>query len=204
MTALQRILRSLTLTDERPVRHLCGLRVEPEDERFAALPVRSEIALDRLVSEILSETRSWPIVGLTARWHEERPALAPGDVRAIVGPEVSIHLIAPPLTHALEARLPKGLHVYGGAARIWWPLRDLADLSPAAHPLILDKTGQYGPHALLELGRKFRSSRPPMRPSEGVIRPQGAAMPSDAPPVPASECADTGRGIEAGSPSTGA
>ena len=71
-----------------------GLRSEREDEELGALPARSVEEIDPLVSEIMSDTRSWAVVGLTSRRGEDRPGLSPFAVRAIVGPQVPVYLEA--------------------------------------------------------------------------------------------------------------
>jgi hypothetical protein len=136
-----------------------GLRIEREDDKFGALSVRSVEDLDPLVSEIMSDTRSWAVVGLTSRHGEDRPALPPSAVRAIVGSEVPIYLICWRVTIPLQRRLPNDLHVFGGAARVWWPISQPSP-SPALHPLVYDSSGVYGQAALADLGSAYQSSRP--------------------------------------------
>lgn len=162
-TVLERIRRSLQTPAASSERRSTGLRLLGDEEKVGALPVRDAAELDRLVSEVLSETRTWPVVGLTARFLQDRAALDPATVRAIIGAEPPIYLICWRVTRRLQARLPRGLHVFGGAARIWWPLKDL----PAeSHPLIFDATGQYGAAALEDLAQKFDGTRPTASPAQ--------------------------------------
>lgn len=158
LSAFKRLQRSLE--DEQakraPERKL--FQVFPEDECVGAIAVLGVRQVSFLVSEITSGTRSWPVIGLTARKGEQRPALSPAAVRAIVGPEPLIYLIPHPLTYVLRSQLPDdGLRVSGGAARVWWPM---SDLDPGAHPLIIDRSGEYGDTALADIARVFEQTRP--------------------------------------------
>lgn len=109
--------------------------------------------LEGMCREIGSRGRHYPVVGLTSRPGEGHPALSAAGVRGVVGPGVPIYFIPTgPLTHTLQGMLPDGLHVFGGAARVWWPyaLRD-----PFSHPLVLDPGGVYGENSLKELARQL-------------------------------------------------
>lgn len=75
------------------------------DEASGALPVRTADELGPLISEITSDTRSWAVIGLTSRHGQDRPALSPATVRAIVGPTVSIYLIWWRVTISLDVPL---------------------------------------------------------------------------------------------------
>lgn len=141
------------------------LRIEREDDELGAVPVRSVEDLDPLVSEIMSDRRSWAVVALTSRHGEDRPALSPSAVRAIVGPEVPIYLICWRVTIPLQRRLPNDLHVFGGAARVWWPIFQPSP-SPALHPLVYDSSGVYGQAALADLDGAYQSSRLSSRQAE--------------------------------------
>lgn len=145
------------------------LRSTSADEESGALPVRTANELGPLVSEITSDTRSWAVVGLTSRHGQDRPALSPAAVRAIVGPTVPIYLICWRVTISLQKRLPNDLHVFGGAARIWWPMPK-PDRRPASHPLVYDGSGEYGAAALTDLECAYHASRPPSRQSEQQLR----------------------------------
>jgi hypothetical protein len=136
------------------------LRHDRVDEELGAVLVRSVGELDLLVSEIMSNTRSWAVVGLTSCFGKDRPALSLSAVRGIVGPTVPIYLICWRVTIPLQKLLPNDLHVFGGAARIWWPIPQTS-LSPASHPLVYDSTGQYGKTALADLESAYRASHPP-------------------------------------------
>lgn len=145
------------------------LRSTSADEASGALPVRTADELGPLVSEITSDTRSWAVVGLTSRHGQDRPALSPAAVRAIVGPTVPIYLICWRVTISLQKRLPNDLHVFGGAARIWWPMPK-PDRRPASHPLVYDGRGEYGTAALADLECAYHASRPPNRQAEQQLR----------------------------------
>jgi hypothetical protein len=109
--------------------------------------------LEGMCREIGSRGRDYPVVGLTSRQGEDHPALSAAGVREIVGPGVPIYFIPTgPLTHTLQGMLPDGLHVFGGAARVWWPY---APGDPLSHPLVLDPGGVYGEESLKELARQF-------------------------------------------------
>lgn len=144
------------------------VRVEREDEEIGALAVRCVADLGPLVSEILSDTRSWAVVGLTSRHGEERPAISPTAVRAITGPQVPIYLISWQVTIPLQRLLPNDLHVFGGAGRVWWPL-PRPGRDPASHPLVYDASGEYGRAALADLARAYESTRPPSRTAEEML-----------------------------------
>lgn len=108
-----------------------------------------------LVDAVLDRERLAPIVALTTRHNESQPALDADDVRAALDPHVPIYLIETgDLTRELEERLPPKLHVFGGAARIWWPgVSDSSD--PRDHPLIQDRYGVYGTQTLDHLAHAF-------------------------------------------------
>lgn len=128
--------------------------------------IRDTDGLDGLVNDVLSERRWYPIVGLTTRPRELRPSLDPARVRGIVGKTVPIYVIATAMTRPLERMLPKGLRVFGGAVRLWWPI---PRLDPDSHPLIYDPSGQYGEASLRELQSQFASTRVPTRRSEVLL-----------------------------------
>jgi hypothetical protein len=128
------------------------------------LEVAGADEVEALAQAILDPERSGPIVALTSRQGDRAPALDPEDVRAIVGPGQAIHVVADgPLTRRLEELLPPRLHVYGGAARVWWPgVRPNSD--PRDHPLVFERHGVYGSRALATLRRRWEEG-PPRQPA---------------------------------------
>lgn len=138
----------------------------------------------QLAAEILDPGRTEPIVCLSTRAGEDRPAFDHHRVRKQVGRDAIVRAVRTgPASRHLSALLPPQLGVFGGAARIWWPGVD-DDADPRDHPLILDRMGRYGPRALEVLGERFNegpptgpSKRPPVRPTHGaklVALPGGA------------------------------
>ena len=121
-------------------------------------PIRA--AVEALASLILDPAREVPVVAITSRRREREPAIDPDEVLAIVGPDVVVHYVPDgPLTRRLEELLPRRMHVFGGAARIWWPGVG-ADADPRAHPLVQDRYGVYGSQAVREL-REHWAKGPP-------------------------------------------
>ena len=149
------------------------------------IPVAStEDQGEQLAAEILDPERTEPIVCLSTRAGEDRPAFDHHRVRKEVGRDAIVRAIRTgPASRHLSGLLPPQLGVFGGAARIWWPGVD-DDADPRDHPLILDRMGRYGPRALEVLGERFNegpptgpSQRPPVRPKHGaklVALPGGA------------------------------
>lgn len=154
-----------------------------------------------LAAEILDPERTDPIVCLSTRAGEDRPAFDHHRVRKEVGRDAIIRAVRTgPASRFLSQLLPPQLGVFGGAARIWWPGVD-DDADPRDHPLVLDRMGRYGPRAVEVLAERFAegppagpSKRPAVGPKHGgrlVALPGGAE--SDAPrrteaaprPVPA-------------------
>jgi hypothetical protein len=103
---------------------------------------------------ILRADRDFPVVGLTCRKGEPRPALAPGRAREIIGPGIPLFVIAPGEVRAMKALLPERHDVFDGAARVWWPgVNKHSD--PRDHPLFFDPAREYGERVLDELAREF-------------------------------------------------
>ncbi|WP_026911837.1 hypothetical protein [Patulibacter minatonensis] len=137
-----------------------------------------------LAAEVMDPERTEPIVCLSTRAGEDRPAFDHHRVRKEVGRDAIIRAVRTgPASRFLSALLPTQLGVFGGAARIWWPGVD-DDSDPRDHPLVLDRMGRYGPRALEVLGERFNegpptgpSKRPPIAPKHGgklVALPGGA------------------------------
>ncbi len=101
--------------------------------------LRSKRELKKLAEEILGPERDYPIVCLTARSGEKGPALDAEVVRRVMGPGIPIYFVSGLRTYFfLSSMLPKGLGVWRGATRVWWPgVRTESD--PREHPLICDR-----------------------------------------------------------------
>lgn len=128
-----------------------------------AISVGSPEEVATLAEDVLDSSRSSPIVCLTSRQGETRPALDLGEVRDIVAEPVPVYVITTgPLTRALAEALPPGLGVYGGAARIWWP-NVTANSDPTDHPLVFDRYGVYGSLALERLRIAYERGAPSTR-----------------------------------------
>lgn len=147
-----------------------------------------------LAAEVMDPDRTEPIVCLSTRAGEDRPAFDHHRVRKEVGRDAIIRAVRTgPASRFLSQLLPQQLGVFGGAARIWWPGVD-DDSDPRDHPLILDRMGRYGPRAIEVLGERFAegppagpSKRPPVAPKHGgrlVALPGGAERASRPEPAP--------------------
>jgi hypothetical protein len=134
--------------------------------------VRSRQELGQLIAEILSPERNHAVIGLTTRPGESEPAIAPGDVRSIVGPAPRIYVIPTgPLTRGLTRSLPARLDVCGGAARIWWPgINPHSD--PLDHPLALCHPSTSPSHARAVVAEKYEDTRPLTRRREALLQRQ--------------------------------
>jgi hypothetical protein len=122
----------------------------PEEELY--IRAGSDADLERLVSDIIRLERTAPIVVLTARPEEDRPALDAGSVRWTVGDRVAVWFVPTGLEEKLARRLPR-LWVHGGGARIFWA-GVTEDSSGKENPCIVDESGRYGTR---EIGR-FRQA----------------------------------------------
>ncbi|MBA3808917.1 MAG: hypothetical protein H0X28_11085 [Solirubrobacterales bacterium] len=112
-----------------------------------------EVAL--LARVILYRKRDYPIVVLTARRGEARPALAPVEVREIIGPGIPVYFVTNNLATYLAECPPAQTQVWGGAARVYWPG---VTSDPWGHPLLYDYNGLYGPEILDRLAKIFTPS----------------------------------------------
>lgn len=135
--------------------------MNPDPHLFVA---KSDAGLALLAADITSAARTEPIICLTSRPQEDEPALDPSEVREIVGPDAPIYFVRTgDATRILQELLPAKLHVFGGAARIWWPgVNERSALSD--HPLIVDRYGVYGSQALGVMRRAW--NRPSTAPRE--------------------------------------
>jgi hypothetical protein len=95
-----------------------------------------EVAL--LAARIVDPRRRQPIVCLTTQPYLQRPMLNPDAVQAGLGNAAEVWVITrTPHAWRLTESLPPGLDVYGGAARVWWPIEDLAQVDPRDHPAFM-------------------------------------------------------------------
>lgn len=133
---------------------------DPDERAERLVEVADPAAVEALARLILDPAREVPVVALTSRRREREPAIDPDEVLAIVGPGMVVHYVPDgPFTRRLEELLPRRMHVFGGAARIWWPGVG-ADADPRAHPLVQDRYGVYGSQAVREL-REHWAQGPP-------------------------------------------
>jgi len=104
---------------------------QPDDLSFE---ITSHREVRELASQIVSRDRGYPVIALTARPGEQKPALSLRRIRGIVGPDTPIYFI--PSSHLavrLSHLLPRSMTVGGGAGRLWWPGVD-KDSRPEDHP----------------------------------------------------------------------
>jgi hypothetical protein len=121
----------------------------------------SERELTVLAEAIRDPQRDYPILGLSARPGEHRPALDAASVRAIVGPGVPIYFLRTrQLTRCLSGLLPARFDMWDGATRVWWPgVSETSD--PLDHPRIYDPSGRYGQDSLQRLAAEFATQPRP-------------------------------------------
>jgi hypothetical protein len=125
--------------------------------------------VEQLARSILHRKRDFWIVVLTARRLEAMPAVPAMVVREIVGANVPIIFLKSHLATHLSTLLPTKTQVYGGALRVYRP--GVTD-DPWGHPLLYDRSGEYGEEILDWLGRIFTPSvaRPPkLSPEERLL-----------------------------------
>jgi hypothetical protein len=104
---------------------------QPDDLSFE---ITSHREVRELAGQIVSRDRGYPVIALTARPGEQKPALSLQRIRGIVGPDTPIYFI--PSYHLalrLSHLLPRSMTVGGGAGRLWWPGVD-KDSRPEDHP----------------------------------------------------------------------
>ncbi|MCK9248673.1 MAG: hypothetical protein M0P31_06815 [Solirubrobacteraceae bacterium] len=152
----------------------------------------------RLAREVRDAARTRPIVCLSTRAGEDRPALDPRDVREIAGRDVLLRAVRTgPASRALAEELPPRLGVFGGAARVWWPGVD-DDADPRAHPLVMDRTGRYGRRSLEILATGIRQGPPTVGRDDGRRRERDERPHDREPTTPARLVALPGGGAGAG------
>lgn len=74
--------------------------------------------VDGFARFLLDPNRRLPVIGLSTRDDDIFDAM--GFVKDNVG-VAHVAMVLPDATWSLSARLPEGIGVYGGAARLWWP-----------------------------------------------------------------------------------
>jgi hypothetical protein len=73
---------------------------------------------DELAALVLSADRRLPVLGITLR---DDDAIDGGMLLPRVAGLAHIAILRPDASWQLDKVLPRGLNVYGGAARLWWP-----------------------------------------------------------------------------------
>ncbi|WP_320672678.1 hypothetical protein [Patulibacter defluvii] len=161
-------------TAARRTRRPATRRPHPVDLGIAVAASEDQGA--QLAAEVLDPGRRQPIVCLSTRAGEDRPALDVRRVREAVGRGVLLRAVRTgPASRALSACLPPQLGVFGGAARVWWPgVDERAD--PRAHPLVLDRAGRYGRRAVEVLSDRVEEG-PPAPPAPRAAGPHLVALP---------------------------
>jgi hypothetical protein len=118
-------------------------------------------AVDALARDVRDPKRTTPIVCLTSRAGEVRPAIAAERVRKeLEGQFIFVFVPTGPRTKQLTGLLPDRFGVYGGSARIWWPGVTGSSLA-RDHPLIFDRTFRYGVAAVENLRQAWLRGGPP-------------------------------------------
>ncbi len=135
----------------------------PSDARSDLVVVRDESGLEGMVSELLSDERVWPVVGVVSAIGGA-PVVSLGGVYAAVGGgRARVYLLEnESLLRELRKRLGSKLALRPDSLRVWWPeLTRRSD--PEDHPLVLVLEGQSEPEILAELTQQFDLSRPHVR-----------------------------------------
>jgi hypothetical protein len=125
------------------------------------LVIDSEESVLRIEETLLGE-RHWPCIVLAEYPDREEPLLPTAELRAIVGPEAQICLVAEHFLPRLRATLGSRLAVNQGMARIYWP--GLApDSDEFDHPQVAVLDNEPVESALAEFSSQFDFSRPHIR-----------------------------------------
>lgn len=125
------------------------------------LVVDSEPSVLRLEEALLGE-RYWPCIVLVDSPDQDGPMLPLEELRAIVGPEAQIYLIAEHFLPRLRATVGRRLAVNEGMARIYWPGLAL-DSDEFDHPQVVVLDIEPVESALAEFSSQFDFSRPHIR-----------------------------------------
>lgn len=98
--------------------------------------VEAQYDIATLAGRVIDPSRNNAVIGLTTPGYLSRPLVDPDDLaHTLAGLNCEIWVITQ-RTHAwaLTEALPPGLDVYGGAARIWWPIPAGHEEDPRRHP----------------------------------------------------------------------
>lgn len=96
----------------------------------------------RLAARILDPARSVAIVGVTVRDGPEQAAVDAAALAATLREEAEVWVIGASYAGALGRALPERLEVYGGAMRLWWPMRSDKWRQPRKHPIFVIRSPQ--------------------------------------------------------------
>lgn len=121
--------------------------------------VRQPEQTQALYEAIVSPVRVYPIVALSCKFNRADPPVSVERVGEVVWDTVPIYVIESRESRALSELLPDGLGVFNGAMRVWWPGVD-GDSEGRWHPLVYDRSGEYGEAAVQRLAEVF-AHRPP-------------------------------------------
>ena len=107
----------------------------PSGPRAVARWIESERAVYDLARFVVDPERDRPIVCVTVQPRVERPLLDPDALARELGDAAEVWVV-PIAKHQwmLTEELPKGLDVYGGAVRVWWPMENARKAAPRDHP----------------------------------------------------------------------
>ncbi len=107
----------------------------PSGPQAVARWIESERAVYDLARYVVSPERDVPLVCVTVQPRVDHPLLDPGALARDLGDAAEVWVV-PIAKHQwmLTEELPKGLDVYGGAVRVWWPMEDARKAQPRDHP----------------------------------------------------------------------
>jgi predicted RNA-binding protein with RPS1 domain len=107
----------------------------PSARNTSARWIDSEDAVYDLARYVRWPERTVPIVCVTVQPRLERPLLDPDALARKLAGHAEVWVV-PVAKHQwmLTEELPKGLDVYGGAVRVWWPIEEVRRVQPRDHP----------------------------------------------------------------------
>lgn len=115
---------------------------------------------------VLDPTRTRPIVCLTATPYLSELPINPQATADLLGDKADVWALRGAReSWALAEALPDRMDVYGGAARVWWPIADPDDVNPYDHPRFLT----YGPDETVRVLRQI----------DAVLTPETAETPAE-------------------------
>jgi hypothetical protein len=116
-------------------------------------------ALQRVLGHLLDVGRVAPAVGLATETEQELPVIPPAAVRAVVGVEPLIFLVAGEVWLEMLAHALGPLSLHAETARIWWPeLTITSDVRD--HPTIQVLEAEDPSMTLGEFARVFQITEP--------------------------------------------